>query len=164
MLYTIKLSDSKAYLFSALFVLGNIVLPQLCHFIPSGGPTLLPIYFFTLIAAYKYGWQVGLLTAVASPIVNHALFGMPSATMLPVLLFKSAVLALSASFIAHRFRKVSILLLLAVVLSYQIIGTLFEWPIMGSLTVALQDFRIGVPGMLIQIFGGFLFLKYLNKA
>lgn len=37
----------------------------------------LPIYFFTLVAAFRCGWKVGLLTAVLSPVVNCLLFGMP---------------------------------------------------------------------------------------
>ena len=49
-LYSLKHSNVKTYLFALLFVAGNIALPQLCHLVPYGGPTLLPIYFFTLIA------------------------------------------------------------------------------------------------------------------
>ena len=63
--------NAATYRIAALFVIGNIALPQLCHLVPSGGPMLLPIYFFTLVAAYKYGWKVGLLTAVASPQVSQ---------------------------------------------------------------------------------------------
>ena len=77
-LYSLNYSNVKTYLFALLFVAGNIALPQLCHLVPYGGPTLLPIYFFTLIAAYKYGFRVGLLTAVLSPVINHVLFAMPS--------------------------------------------------------------------------------------
>ena len=62
-LYSLDYNNVKTYFAAALFILGNLVLPQLCHLIPQGGLTLLPIYFFTLIAAYKYGWKVGLLTA-----------------------------------------------------------------------------------------------------
>lgn len=47
--------NAATYWIAALFVIGNIALPQLCHLVPSGGPMLLPIYFFTLVAAYKYG-------------------------------------------------------------------------------------------------------------
>ena len=61
-LYSLSFSNVKTYLFAFLFVAGNIALPQLCHLVPMGGPTLLPIYFFTLIAAYKFGFRVGLLT------------------------------------------------------------------------------------------------------
>ena len=33
----------------------------------------------------------------------------------------------------------------------------------GNFYDAVQDFRIGVPGMLLQIFGGYLFVKYLIR-
>lgn len=56
-LYTYGYSEAKTYLAAALFVLGNIALPQLFHLVPQGGITWLPIYFFTLIGAYKYGWK-----------------------------------------------------------------------------------------------------------
>ena len=76
-LYSLEYNNARTYGFSALFIAGNILLPQLCHTIHLGGPMLLPIYFFTLIGAYKYGWRVGLLTAVLSPLINSMLFGMP---------------------------------------------------------------------------------------
>lgn len=101
---------------------------------------MLPIYFFTLVGAYKYGWRTGLLTALASPLVNAALFGMPAVTALPAILVKSALLAGAAGYAARRFNRVSVALLAAV-----------------------QDFRIGIPGMLLQVFGGYLFIKYVIR-
>lgn len=82
-LYSLEYNNARTYGFSALFIAGNILLPQLCHTIHLGGPMLLPIYFFTLIGAYKYGWRVGLLTAVLSPLINSMLFGMPLPEVLP---------------------------------------------------------------------------------
>ena len=92
-LYSTGYRETRTYLAAALFAAGNIVLPQLCHLVQLGGPTMLPIYFFTLVGAYKYGWRTGLLTALASPLVNAALFGMPAVTALPAILVKSALLA-----------------------------------------------------------------------
>lgn len=160
-LYSLPYREAKTYWVASLFVAGNVVLPQLCHLIPQGGVMWLPIYFFTLIGAYKYGWRVGVLTAVLSPLVNSALFGMPAVAVLPAILLKSCVLALVAGFVAAKFRCASLLLLAAVVLAYQIIGGLGEWAMTGSWQVAMQDFRIGVPGMLVQIFGGYLFINRL---
>lgn len=160
-LYSLPYREAKTYWVASLFVAGNVVLPQLCHLIPQGGVMWLPIYFFTLIGAYKYGWRVGVLTAVLSPLVNSALFGMPAMAVLPAILLKSCVLALVAGFVAAKFRRASLLLLAAVVLAYQIIGGLGEWAMTGSWQVAMQDFRIGVPGMLVQIFGGYLFINRL---
>ena len=64
-LYSLTLKEYKSYLFATLFVAGNIALPQLCHLIPNGGLIILPIYFFTLVAAYKFGWRVGIMCGIA---------------------------------------------------------------------------------------------------
>ena len=160
-LYSLDYSNLKTYFAAALFILGNLVLPQLCHLVPQGGVTLLPIYFFTLIAAYKYGWKVGLLTAVFSPVLSHLLFGMPPAGVLPAIRLKSILLALVAGYLAKRVNNVSIPVLALVVLAYQLVGTLGEWAMVGNLSLALQDFRIGIPGMVLQVFGGYLFIRYL---
>lgn len=160
---TYGLANIKAYLFASLFVIGNLALPQICHLLPQGGFVWLPIYFFTLIAAYKYGLAVGLLTAVLSPLVNHLLFGMPVAGMLPIILTKSILLAVAASMISKKTGVVSLLALLAVILSYQFVGTLVEWAIVKDFYVAIQDFRLGIPGMLFQLFGGYLLLRLIAK-
>lgn len=144
-LYSLNYSNVKTYLFALLFIAGNIALPQLCHLIPYGGPTLLPIYFFTLIAGYKYGFRVGLLTAILSPVINHLLFAMPSEATLPVMLIKSTLLAGTSAFAARMLKSVSLL------------------GVLGNFYVAVQDFRIGTPGMLIQWFGGYALLKAIAK-
>lgn len=162
-LYSLNYSNVKTYLFALLFVAGNIALPQLCHLVPYGGPTLLPIYFFTLIASYKYGFRVGLLTAILSPVINHLLFAMPSGAVLPAILVKSTLLAGASAFAARTLKTVSLLAILGVVLSYQLAGTAFEWVFTGSFYTAVQDFRMGIPGMLIQWFGGYALLKAIAK-
>lgn len=162
-LYSLNYKEVKTYAFALLFIAGNLALPQICHLIPGGGLTWLPIYFFTLIAAYKYGFRVGLLTAILSPLANYLLFGMPAMEVLPAILIKSTVLAGAAAYSAHRFGKVSILAIIGAVLAYQIVGTLMEWAIVKDFFVAVQDFRIGIPGMLFQVFGGYAVLKAIAK-
>ena len=162
-LYSLNYTEVQTYLTALMFVAGNIVLPQLFHLFPAGGTTWLPIYFFTLIAAYKFGFRVGLLTALLSPVINHLLFGMPAAAALPVLLIKSGLLAGAAACAARYTKKISIVALLGVILAYQVIGTVFEWAICGNFFLAVQDFRIGIPGMLIQWFGGYALLKAISK-
>ena len=162
-LYTLPYSNVRTYLVVSLFVLGNLAMPQLFHLIPQGGITWLPIYFFTLIGAYKYGWKVGLLTAVLSPIINSSLFGMPMPVVLPAILLKSVLLAIAAGWAAQRFGRISIPVLVGVVLTYQVVGTLGEWMYIGNFYNAIQDFRIGIPGMCLQVFGGYLFIRYLIR-
>ena len=163
-LYSLKAVELKSYVYAFLFVAGNIVLPQICHLIPMGGQMLLPIYFFTLIAAYKYGFFTGLLTAVASPLINHALFGMPATEMLPILLIKSGLLAVAASYMAQHTRQIKIQSLLLVVIFYQGIGMIAEFALTGSFMAAMQDIRIGFPGIILQVVGGYFCLKALKNV
>jgi len=162
-LHSLKVIDIKSYSFAALFVAGNILLPQLCHLVPFGGQILLPIYFFTLIAAYKYGFTTGLLTAVASPLINHALFGMPVTEMLPIILIKSVLLASAAAYVAQRTQQIKLQNLLVVILFYQGIGMMAEFALTGSFVAAMQDIRLGFAGMLLQLIGGFFCLKAISK-
>ena len=149
-LYSLGWREMRTYLFALLFIAGNIVLPQLCHLIPQGGLMLLPIYFFTLIAAYKFGFRVGLLTAVLSPLINSALFGMPPAAALPIITIKGVLLAAAAAWMASKSKGASLLALIATVLT-------------GSVASALQDWKLGWPGMMLQAVGGWLILNHLFK-
>jgi hypothetical protein len=163
-LYSMSLAEGRAWLVAAIFVAGNIALPQLCHLLPSGGMILLPIYFFTLVAAYKYGLWVGLATAVLSPVANHLMFGMPAAASLLPILIKSVALAVAAAYAARLSGRISIVAIAGAVLACQIVGTGAEWALEGSLVGAMQDFRLGFPGMLLQVFGGWLVLRALQKV
>ncbi len=160
-LYSLGWHEMRTYIFALLFIAGNIVLPQLCHLFPQGGLIMLPIYFFTLIAAYKFGFRVGLLTAILSPLVNSALFGMPPAAALPIIMIKGVLLAGAAAWMASKSKGASLLALIGVVLAYQLFGGLIEWAMTGSLASALQDWKLGWPGMLLQAVGGWLVLNYL---
>ena len=53
--------------------------------------------------------------------------------------------------------------LLGVVCFYQVFGTLGEWALKGSFYDAVQDFRIGLPGIAAQVIGGYLFINYLIR-
>ena len=162
-LYSYDFKTFRTYLFAVIFVAANLILPQLFHFMPNGGPTFLPIYFFTLIAAYKYGIRVCLLTAILSPLLNSMLFGMPMLAVLPIILIKSSLLAFAAALAANYFKKVSFLSLAIVILSYQLVGTSIEWMMLSNFHLAVQDFRIGFPGMILQLFGGYLLLKSISR-
>lgn len=159
----LSLGNTKTYLLASFFVLGNLVFPQLAHLIPQGGYILLPIYFFTLIAAYRYGFFVGMLTAISSPLINSLLFAMPPMAVLPAIMIKSVVLVIAASLAAKHFGKVSFLGVVLAVLAYQFIGTAFEWILTQNLHIALQDIRLGMPGIILQIVGGYFILKFMSR-
>ena len=155
-------SSLRTYVAAAIFVVGNIVVPQLCHLIPNGGLIFLPIYFFTLVGAFKCGWKVGLLTAVLSPVVNCLLFGMPPVASLPAILIKSLALVLAVALVSRKM-GFSIWAVAIAVLSYQLVGMLAEFLMDFNFLHAVQDVRIGWPGILIQIVGGWALLKAIEK-
>ena len=75
---------------------------------------------------------------------------------------KSTLLAIAAGLMAQRSQKVTWLSLLAVILTYQVLGTMGEWALTGSLYLALQDFRMGLPGMALQLIGGYLVINVIR--
>lgn len=160
-LYTLNYDEVKTYLWAAVFVACNLVLPQVFHLIPQGGIIFSPLSLVILAGAYKFGWKTGLLAAVASPLVNHLLTGMPATEMMPVMTLKLAVLALVAGLAAQRFKTVSLPLLIGVVLASQAIGCIGELVLTGGIASTIADFTIGWPGLLLQVFGTWLILKYL---
>lgn len=161
-LYALNYDEAKTYLWAAVFVACNLVLPQLFHLIPQGGVIFSPLSLVILAGAYKFGWKTGLLAALASPLVNHAITGMPAWEVMPVMTLKLAVLALVAGFAAQRFKTVSLPLLIGVVLVSLAIGCLGEFILTGGIAATIADFTIGWPGLLLQVFGAWLILKYVK--
>lgn len=159
-LYTLNYDEAKTYLWASIFVACNLVLPHVFHLIPQGGIIFAPLSLVILIGAYKLGWKVGLIAALASPLVNHLLTGMPAWPVLVVMTFKLVVLALIAGFTAQHFKRVSWVLLIGVVLSSLIIGGLGELLLTGGIEATIQDFTIGWPGILLQVVGAYLVCKY----
>ena len=158
----IQLKKIQLYTFALLFSAGNILFPYLCHTFPNGGKTLLPLFFFTLIGSYKFGIRVGLFTALISPLLNNLFFGNPPSAMLFDIMSKSVLLAFIASYISKKTQRVSLILLAAVVLSYQLAGGLGQWLITGSIQNSYSSFIIGIPGMVIQVILGFAILIALK--
>lgn len=161
-LYALNYDEAKTYLWATVFVACNLVLPQLFHLIPQGGVIFSPLSLVILAGAYKFGWKTGLLAALASPLVNHAITGMPAWEVMPVMTLKLTVLALVAGFAAQRFKTVSLPLLIGVVLVSLAIGCLGEFILTGGIAATIADFTIGWPGLLLQVFGAWLILKYVK--
>ena len=161
-LYALNYDEAKTYLWATVFVACNLVLPQVFHLIPQGGVIFSPLSLVILVGAYKFGWKTGLLAALASPLVNHAITGMPAWEVMPVMTLKLAVLAMVAGLAAQRFKMVSLPLLIGVILVSQAIGCLGEFILTGGIAATIADFTIGWPGLLLQVFGAWLILKYVK--
>lgn len=161
-LYAFNYDEAKTYLWALVFVVCNLVLPQLFHLIPRGGVIFSPLSLVILAGAYKFGWKTGLLAALASPLVNHAITGMPAWDVLPVMSLKLVALAILAGLAAQRFKAVSLPVLIGIVLASEAIGALGELIISGGIAATIADFTIGWPGLLLQVFGTWIILKYIR--
>ena len=161
-LYTLNYDEVRTYLWAMVFVAANVLLPRVFHLIPQGGVIFSPLSLVILAGAYKFGWKTGLLAALLSPLANHLLTGMPAWGVLQVMTLKLAVLALVAGLAAQHFKSVSLPLLIGVVLVSKTIGCLGELLLTGGIEATIADFTIGWPGLLLQVFGAWLILKYTN--
>ena len=161
-LYTFNYDEVKTYLWAVVFVACNLLLPQVFHLIPQGGIMFAPLSLVILAGAYKLGWKTGLLAALLSPLVNHLVTGMPAWDVLPLMTSKLAALAMVAGLTAQRFKTVTLPLLVGVVLVSEAIGALAELLLTGGIAATTADFTIGWPGLLLQVIGTWLIVKYVK--
>ena len=161
-LYTLNFDEVKTYIWTTVFVACNLVLPQVFHLIPQGCIIFSPLSLVILVGAYKFGWKTGLMAALLSPVVNHLLTGMPAAEVMPVMALKLAVLAMVAGLAAQHFKTVSLPLLIGVILVSKAIGCLGEFALTGGIEATIADFTIGWPGLLLQVIGAWLILKFVR--
>lgn len=161
---TLRLRDLQLYAFVAAFAVGNLLLPMAVHAVPQGGLIFLPIFFCTLLAAYRFGITAGVLTAIASPLLNHLLTGMPPSELLFSVLAKSLVLAAFAAILALRTARLSPWSLLLAASTVQIAGLALDVARGTSLAAGLDAFRLGIPGVLIMGFGGYAVLRLLART
>lgn len=155
--------DAELYGFGLAFVIGNLLLPMAVHAIPDGGMIFLPLFFFTLVAAYSEGLLAGVLVAIASPLINYAATGMPSMEMLPTILFKSLLVAVAAAVISNRLRKINFAAIVAVIVAMQVFGGLFDYSVTGDAARAIHAVRLGIPGMIIMAVGGYAMLRMIAR-
>ena len=158
-MFALAFNEVRTYFWAAVFILSNLVLPQVCHLIPQGGVMLAPLSFVIMAGAYQFGWKPALLAAVLSPLVNHYATGMPAWGVLQVMTIKLIILALVAGLAAQYFRKATLPILAGVVIAAEIFGGLGELALTGGIAATIADFTIGWPGILLQILGTYFICK-----
>ena len=158
----LRLGDVRLYVATAAMVLGNLLLPYAVHRIPDAGRIFLPIFFFTLIAGWRFGAVAGIMTGLLSPLANHALTGMPPVPALQSIMGQSALLGLLAALIAARSGKLSLPVLALVVLLHQAL-ILLPQLLRAGLQPTLASLEFRAPGILLQILGGFALLWFMGR-
>jgi len=100
-----------------------------------------------------------------SPLANHWITGMPPTPMLQEIILQSALLgalASVASVASARSRKLSLPILALVVLLHQAL-ILLPLFLRAGLRPTLASLELRVPGVLLQIFGGFALLWFMGR-
>jgi hypothetical protein len=161
---SLSLRDMRLYGFVAAFSVGNLALPMAVHTLPQGGLIFLPIFFFTLVAAYRFGLTAGVLTALASPLLNHFLTGMPPTDVLAGVVARSLLVAVFAAMLASRTGRLSVWSLLLAAVAMQLGGFAFDLVLGGSVASGLEILRLGIPGVAIMAVGGYFALRLLARS
>ena len=158
----LSLGDVRLYLATAAMVLGNVLLPYAVHRIPDGGRIFLPIFFFTLVAGWRFGIGAAILTGLLSPLANHLLTGMPPAAALQTLIVQSVLLGVLASLAAARSRQLTVPTLAGVVVLHQALILLPRLLQTGA-QPTLAALQLRLPGIGLQILGGFALLWFMGR-
>jgi hypothetical protein len=156
------LTEYRTYFLSSALIIGSVLLPHAFHQFHLAGQVFLPIYFFVLIGAYKFGYKVGVITGIFSPLISFFLTGMPMLMILPFVIVKGIILGLIAGFFVTKFRKLSMLSLFLVVISYQSIGFLIVYLFTHNLNLSTTDLILGYPGLILQVVGGYTLLRLIG--
>ena len=159
---SLNLGEARLYVAAAAMVAGNLLLPFALHRVPGGGLMFLPIFFFTLVAGWRFGAQAAVLTAVLSPLANHFLTGMPPAAALQDLILQSALLGALAALMAARSSRPTLTLLALVVAAHQAL-VLFPTLIHAGWQPCLAALKFRAPGLLLQVLGGLAVLRLMGR-
>ena len=100
-----------------VFVAGGLWLPWLCHQFQLAGATFLPMHVFVILAGLLAGWRGGLAVGLLTPLLSHALSGMPLAVLLPQITLELSVYGLVAGLAREHWRWGVVRSLLAAMLA-----------------------------------------------
>ena len=149
-------TDVRLYSVIIVFVALDVGVPWVCHQVhPLAGPTFLPMFFFSMLAALLFGWRAGLLVGFLTPLISYGLSGMPILDRLPQIVVENSALALSVGLLRERF-KLNILwsVIGAVALGHVALGLALLMIHSGEVNPLVSVWRVvdqGWPGIAIQV-------------
>jgi len=153
--YVLNFSDLRLYLYVSLFVALDVAVPWLCHIIhPLAGPTLLPMFFFVLLAGMTFGWRAGTLVGLLTPLISYTLSGMPIPQILPRIIIEGTFYGLAAGLLRGQFRLgVATSLIGALVVGRLAVfaGMVLILGVSDSAGLAWETAKQGWPGIALQV-------------
>ena len=154
----------RGFLAISVATLCAVALPQIFHafgvFAGMGGKfgqIFLPMYLPVLILAIKTNAITGIIAGVLSPIVSYAISGMPTISMLLLIIIELVCFGFFAGLLSKTkinvFTKILVTQILSRVL--RIVATLilscFISDITITVTAALSGIMLAIPGYILQL-------------
>ncbi|MDE6267398.1 MAG: hypothetical protein K2M07_08650 [Muribaculaceae bacterium] len=102
---TMTLTSPKSWIITSIFVVGSVFFTQLFMLLSIGSLVWLPYLFISIFVAYKYGWKMGVITAIVSPALNYIIFAEPGIVMLSAVMFTGALAVGVTSFVSFLHRR-----------------------------------------------------------
>ncbi len=145
----LSFSEAKYYIFTAAFAVSAVFFPWLAHQFHVAGQIFLPMHFFVIIAGLLFGWRVGMVVGLASPMLSYGIAHMPALAILPETMLELAVYGFAAGFLRGRNWNIWTTLISAMVLGR--LARIFWILILGTPSSSMKFLQISWPGILLQI-------------
>lgn len=159
------MTKTKQLVYSAVFLILGVIIPQAFHFIPIGntGSVLLPMHISVLLCGFFMGPWWGIIVGGVTPAISSLLTGMPPMQRLPFMVIELAVYGLIAG-LSYRILKIGkplvriyFSLVIAMVagrgvyaISLFVATKLLHLEMLGPIA-AINATIQGIPGILIQL-------------
>lgn len=148
----IKVSVLKQVLFIVVFTTLSVALPWFCHQFNLAGSIFLPMHFFVLMAGLLFGWRVGLVTGLLTPLISFATSGMPPVAILPTIILEVMAYGFFAGYLRERKIDLWLALILALVFGKAVLF-FSAWILMpvNPVNYLYSAVKTGLPGILLQL-------------
>ena len=161
----LRYTEIRSYVFTGVFTLLAVAVPWGFHQFHLAGATFLPMHIFVLIAGLLFGWRVGLVVGLLTPLASYAVSGMPVLQILPQIVVELGVYGLVAGMLRERFNLRVAWALLGAMVAGRLalcLGALVIYLILGQvysplgleanpLLVVWAVIKQGGPGIVIQL-------------
>jgi len=175
---TLKWSDVRTYIFICCFVTLGVLVPWILHHFYLAGPTFLPMPYLVLMAGLLFGWRVGLITGLFTPLASYTISGMPVVSVLPQIVVELSTYGLIAGLLRDKLNLRVLWSLLGAMVVGRLALLMAGWiasivighsysPIgveTGPLQVLWAVIKQGWPGILIQLVTIPIIIFFVEKS
>lgn len=140
--------------YMVFFLMTSLILPSFYHSIGLSGVKFLPIFLSLVVGSIFLGKRELSIMAILTPVINMALFNMPTGIMTYILIFEGIVFALIGDYIKNIFFRILISRFSTILLTFFISTYSFQ--------IWKANFILGITGILINGILGFYIEKNIK--